>query len=210
MRPWTSTWLVLTTVVLVAACTGPDDTPRLTISSPVPRPPAAASARASAGPKVAPDVRRAVAWELSAGTAATQSIPGGLTIYLDQMSLTRVERFCDAGVDAPRRVCAGLGDDARTVMAVDAVVVNQTGTPLVVRPAASAVVLDGERVPASTFAGVSGPTVVDDVAEGQLQWVLAVSVDDLRDRGGVEVQVAVPPLRGASESRNRMVVFVVI
>lgn len=64
---------------------------------------------------------------------------------------------------------------------------------------------------ARTLAGSAESTTVDAavVVDGQLVWLLPASVDDLRNRGGLELRVAAPPIRGATESRNRMEIFVV-
>jgi len=206
--------LVLLIAVLLGGCTDPG---RLAVTSPSPSPPpdmtaGAGHTSASEPAEVLPNLTREVAWQMSAaGDEVMHSAFGGLTISLGQLTLTDVDRYCPDGRQSPAPVCAGLHDDTRTVMAVDAVVRNESGFRLTVRPDASTVVFDDRRLPASVFAGSAGPTYVnDDAVEGQLQWLLPASVDDLRDRGGVELHVAVPPIRGATESRNQMVVFVII
>jgi hypothetical protein len=200
--------------VLLAGCT--DDDPRqVAVTSPSPLTDATVgSGRMSESerPGVLPNLTREVAWQMSAaGVGVMHSVFGGLEISLGQLALTDVDRYCPDGRRSPSPVCAELDEDTETVMAVDAVVRNESGLRLTVRPEASTVVVDGRRLPASVFAGSARPTFVDDdLVEGQLQWLLPESVDDLRDRGGVELHVAVPPIRGATESRNGMVVFVII
>lgn len=212
----TRLWLVLLTAALLAGCTD-GDPGQVAVTSPSPSPLPDATVDSgrmseSERPEVLPDLTREVAWQMSAaGDEVMHSVFGGLTITLGQLTLTDVERYCPDGRRSPAPVCAGLGDDTETVMAVDAVVRNDSGLRLTVRPDASTVVIDGQRLPASVFAGSARPTSVDDdPVEGQLQWLLSESVDDLRDRGGVELHVAVPPIRGATESRNQMVIFVII
>lgn len=215
-RRTTHLWLILLIAVLLTGCTDADPG-QLAVTSPSPSllPDATVgSGRMSESerPDVLPDLTREVAWQMSAaGGQVMHSVFGGLTISLGQLSLTDVDRYCPDGRRSPAPVCAELTDDTETVMAVDAVVRNESGFRLTVRPDASTVAFDGQRLPASVFAGSAEATSVDDdPVEGQLQWLLPESVDDLRDRGGVELHVAVPPIRGATESRNAMVVFVII
>jgi hypothetical protein len=208
--------LVLSLAVLVAGCTG-GDPGQLAVTSPSARAVATDDTDLPSEPRpersvVRPDLTRDVAWRMSAaGEEVLHSAFGGLTISLGEMSATDVDRYCPDGARSSAAVCAEADGDTQAVMVVDLAVRNESRLRLLVRPEASSVMVDGRRLPAAVFAGSRAAVpVADDVVEGQLQWVLPVSVDDLRDAGGVELHIAVPPIRGATESRNEMVLFVII